>query len=103
MRRGPFCRSLIVISSFPKQGNGDFKSFDISYCSNFITLINTLHVAWLLGAEIIISETLKIKMNFSETRWDFDIPFSIARECDLFDVSFLPSMLLGSLYLLGHL
>lgn len=55
---------------------------------------------WLLGAKIIISKTLKIKMNFSEPRWDFDIPFSIAREYDSFDAKFLPSMLLGSLYLL---
>lgn len=55
---------------------------------------------WLLGAKIIISKTLKIKMNFSGPHWDFDIPFSIAREYDLFDVSFLPSMLLGSVYLL---
>lgn len=54
---------------------------------------------WLLDAKIIISKTLKIKMNFSEPHWDFDIPFSIARDYDLFDMSFLPSMLLGSLYL----
>lgn len=39
---------------------------------------------WLLGAKIIISKTIKIKMNLSEPHWDFDIPFRIAREYDFF-------------------